>query len=1050
MSGKKKYARYALLFLEAASVFSIVAMLVLCLVAFRLNASPFNIGFAKSYIEHALRNPQRGTYAKMDSMQLYWPDLRGPLLLGVKNARVYDNKDQIIVSVDEADIALSKPHILIGQISPVALILKKPQLQLIRSKAGTIDIGFGRSSEVLPSSTAPRLQSQTDLATRILSYIDNPGQNSGASPLSGLRAFQIKDARLDMEDLQSGKSWFLPHVDATFKSVKKGLAVDAALDVPDPNGGVSVMRARVVMSRTDKTTDVQIRLKDFDVDIIAEKIPDFASLKEQNMKLNAQIDAVLGADMNPTGVRILATSARGDISIDEFSSKPVPYKNMVLQAIYSIDRKILDISKASITLKDVVIGAKGVLALNDNQVIGPLEIAIPDITHDQIAALWPETLKGDSSEEWIVQKITAGLFHNLKAKIDIAASNDAEQGWDVKVNDAQASFVFEKTDVNYREPLVPVANARGKGRFDYLQEKLNVDIDDAMIGDLHVTEGQLEFIHIIEPGKGVADINVKLNGPLATGMDYIAREPIGVKHKFDISKIQGNADLSVNVNFPTVHGVKVEDVKVGVQGNLTGVSLPGVVKDLPLSGGPFALSVKDNAFRLSGKGELSDRPVSIDYNEYLRSAGHDYASRVTAEITADPNLRAHMGINLDRFLEGSVPAVVTYTDYGGGRTEADIKADIGPARFFVEPFDFEKPAGVEGSATLKAVLQDGDIKEIKDLKASAPKFMLENGHVTFRGKGEQTELSGGTAPRIVIGETVGKIQFEVEPAGRYKIVMDGPFIDMQSFLNKKEQEEKPYDNPALLVSMSADRMRTGPEDVIKHGKIYADIDAMGRFNQLEMDAIAGEGDVYLRYKPDESGKRVFKFEAADAGATLKAFGVYENVRGGKISAYGEPARGDTDRNLVGQAEITNFKVVHAPTLARLLGIMSLPGIISLLESDGLEFAKLEAKFDWLYRPGGSLLKFKEGRTSGNSVGFTFDGTYDKKAGTINVGGTVVPLSGINDIIGSIPLVGDILTGGSGGVFAATYTIQGPAKEPEVFVNPLAVLAPGILRRILFE
>lgn len=84
------------------------------------------------------------------------------------------------------------------------------------------------------------------------------------------------------------------------------------------------------------------------------------------------------------------------------------------------------------------------------------------------------------------------------------------------------------------------------------------------------------------------------------------------------------------------------------------------------------------------------------------------------------------------------------------------------------------------------------------------------------------------------------------------------------------------------------------------------------------------------------------------------------------------------------------------------------------------------------------------------MGLTFDGTFDNAAHTLDVAGTIIPLSGVNKAIGSIPLVGDILTGGTGALIAATYTMKGPAAEPKTSVNPLSVLTPGILRRILFE
>jgi len=60
---------------------------------------------------------------------------------------------------------------------------------------------------------------------------------------------------------------------------------------------------------------------------------------------------------------------------------------------------------------------------------------------------------------------------------------------------------------------------------------------------------------------------------------------------------------------------------------------------------------------------------------------------------------------------------------------------------------------------------------------------------------------------------------------------------------------------------------------------------------------------------------------------------------------------------------------------------------------------------------------------------------------------VVPAYTINRIIGQIPLLGQILTGGDNeGMFAATYSLKGPLADPEVSVNPLSALAPGLLRK----
>ena len=54
---------------------------------------------------------------------------------------------------------------------------------------------------------------------------------------------------------------------------------------------------------------------------------------------------------------------------------------------------------------------------------------------------------------------------------------------------------------------------------------------------------------------------------------------------------------------------------------------------------------------------------------------------------------------------------------------------------------------------------------------------------------------------------------------------------------------------------------------------------------------------------------------------------------------------------------------------------------------------------------------------------------------------------LNSILDNIPIVGQLLGGGSQGLFAANYRVSGSSSDPDVMVNPLSALAPGILRQI---
>ena len=95
-----------------------------------------------------------------------------------------------------------------------------------------------------------------------------------------------------------------------------------------------------------------------------------------------------------------------------------------------------------------------------------------------------------------------------------------------------------------------------------------------------------------------------------------------------------------------------------------------------------------------------------------------------------------------------------------------------------------------------------------------------------------------------------------------------------------------------------------------------------------------------------------------------------------------------------------------------------------------------------------MISVHDVRATGPAIGVTAEGYIDRPKNDIALKGSLVPLFGINSVLGNIPLLGDVLTSKQGeGIFGMSYSVTGNADEPSVSVNPLSVLAPGIVRRI---
>jgi hypothetical protein len=65
---------------------------------------------------------------------------------------------------------------------------------------------------------------------------------------------------------------------------------------------------------------------------------------------------------------------------------------------------------------------------------------------------------------------------------------------------------------------------------------------------------------------------------------------------------------------------------------------------------------------------------------------------------------------------------------------------------------------------------------------------------------------------------------------------------------------------------------------------------------------------------------------------------------------------------------------------------------------------------------------------------------------VRMRGTFVPLYGLNNMFGQIPIVGLFLGGSNEGLIGVTYEVVGPPSAPVLRVNPISAVAPGLLRK----
>jgi hypothetical protein len=197
----------------------------------------------------------------------------------------------------------------------------------------------------------------------------------------------------------------------------------------------------------------------------------------------------------------------------------------------------------------------------------------------------------------------------------------------------------------------------------------------------------------------------------------------------------------------------------------------------------------------------------------------------------------------------------------------------------------------------------------------------------------------------------------------------------------------------------------------------------------------------------KKGQRTLKAEALDAGAAFRLIGFYRSIVGGEASLQvnmdtGKPGTKSgtlwaRDFNVVGDRVVAD--VLTDPSSTAVLG-QTKPQI----PRSKIVFKRLRAPFV----VGGGKFRLRDAYINGPQLGATMRGTVNFKSQTVDLGGTYVPLYGLNSALGAVPILGRILVGRQGeGVVGITFAIKGKLDDPTVLVNPMSVMAPGIFRQI---
>ena len=194
-------------------------------------------------------------------------------------------------------------------------------------------------------------------------------------------------------------------------------------------------------------------------------------------------------------------------------------------------------------------------------------------------------------------------------------------------------------------------------------------------------------------------------------------------------------------------------------------------------------------------------------------------------------------------------------------------------------------------------------------------------------------------------------------------------------------------------------------------------------------------------KTDQNNQKITTLFSEYAKPLVKKYKFIKGFEEGYLDFYSVKKNNISNSNL----KINDFKLNELPALTKVLTLASLQGIADLLTGEGIRFNEFEMKF----RNEKKLMTIDEIYAIGPAISIMMDG-YVQNDELISLRGTLVPATTLNKVIGSLPLLGDILVGKKTGegVFGVSFKIKGPPKKTKTTVNPIKTLTPRFITRTL--
>lgn len=971
--------------------------------------------------------------------------------------------------------------ILNGQLQPRSLKITGAEIALRRKADGSLDFTLAEGN---PKTEAPQDAPPEANALDPVAALDAFDRIFTRPVLSRIDTVEIDDLSIRVTDERAGKSW---HADGSWLKLDQTadkITIGLALSVSD---GGKPARASVSLtsSKQSHAATFSADVRDVPSRDLAGQSPALAWLAALDAPISGAIWSSVDADghIQPTNARLII--GKGALKPNE-AARPVPFDDVTLAMTYdpqeqsatfrdiAIDGPALRVrGSAKSWLKDIQgglpntlvtqlaisdlkadpeglfetpvqltqgaldlkvtlkpfrvqvgqlvlmdgdrrISAKGDFRAEEKGWVSALDLAVNAIESKRLLALWPVSLV-TKTRDWLQQNVATSEIYNVTGGVRIAPGEPPR---------FSLGYEYRSTEVTVIRSLPPIQDGAGHASiidntYTLVVDKGHVLAPDGGRIDVSGSVMQIPDLRVIP---APTEVTLKTHSSITAALSLLDQPPFEFMKKAGqrVDIANGQATLETKLKLSLTKKILPGDVKYAVSGTLTDVVSDRIVPAKTITADKLLVTADPGGISIGGQGTFEGIPANVTWRQNF---GPEWRGKSSVEGTVELSPRAlkAMAIALpDGAVKGTGTGRLKLDLQKGKPTVYALNSDLAGLTLSIPEVGWTKPANQKGKLLVEGAL--GVPATVDKLEVSGA-GLAASGKITLNKNGT---LDAASFPKASLnGWFDGEIVLRGRGAGQnVGLEVAGGTLDLKA---STFGEGKGSGNTPITVALDRLKVSSGISLTGFRGAFGTQGGFSGRFAAR----VNGEAAVDGTVEP-VGGRAGVRLTSNDAGATLRAAGLYSQANGGSLSLVLDPAERPGTYN--GRLKMGNFRVTHAPALAALLDAVSIVGLLAQLNGPGIFFT--DASGEFLLTP--KAVEVRRGSAIGPSMGVSTAGTYDFASDRMDLQGTISPIYVLNGI-------GQIFSKRREGLFGFNYRLTGTSEAPAISVNPLSILTPGVFR-----